>query len=192
MKIMKTIKAQLGLTLLELMITLFLLSILLGVSMPEFKTLMERKKAELSIRKLAGAIELAKSSAIASSSLVTLCRSFDGAKCGGKWQDGLIIFTDSNADRKINQQDKLLHSITFPLMHGELRWRAFQNRQYLQITHLGFTRYQNGNFTYCPEDKNPKFASQLIINRTGRVRFAIDSDDDGIKEDSQGRAITCR
>lgn len=180
-----------GFTLLELMITLLLLSILLGLSMPEFKNLMERQKAELSIRKLVDAIELAKSSAIATGNMVTLCRSSDGLKCGGKWQDGVLVFTDSNADRKINQQDQLQRYITFPFMNGELKWRAFQNRQYLQITSLGFTRYQNGNFTYCPEDKNPVFASQLIINRTGRIRFAVDSDNDGIKEDSQGRPIAC-
>lgn len=182
---------QSGFTLLELMITLLLLSILLVLSMPEFNTLMERQKAELAIRKLATTIELAKSSAIASGTMVTLCRSSDGLKCGGKWQDGVLVFTDANGDREINQQDQLQRYITFPFMKGELKWRAFQNRQYLQITSLGFTRYQNGNFTYCPEDLNPIFASQLIINRTGRVRFAVDSDNDGVKEDSQGRPIAC-
>lgn len=185
-------KTQLGFSLLELMITLLLLSILLGLSMPEFKSLVETKKVELSIQKLARAIEFAKSSAISSGSLVTLCRSSDGLKCGGKWQDGLIIFTDFNADHEINQHDQLKRHITFPYMQGELKWRAFQNRQYIQITSLGFTRYQSGNFTYCPENKDPKFARQLILNRTGRVRFAVDSDNDGIQEDSRGRAISCR
>ena len=173
------------------MITLLLLSIALGLSMPGFSTLMERQRAELTIRKLASAIELAKSSAIASGTMVTLCRSSDGLNCGGKWQDGVLVFTDANGDREINQQDQLQRHLTFPFMKGTLKWRAFQNRQYLQITSLGFTRYQNGNFTYCPEDLNPVFANQLIINRTGRIRFAVDSNNDGIKEDSQGRPIAC-
>ena len=184
-------RTQAGMTLLELMITLFLLAILSGVSMPGFKQLIESQKSDALIRRVASTIEFSKSSAIASGTLVTLCRSSDGERCGGKWQQGILVFTDANGDRDINQDDQLLRYTTFPAVQGELRWRAFQNRQYLQITSLGFTRYQNGNFTYCPADKDPRFASQLIINRTGRIRFAIDSDGDGIKEDSRGRAIRC-
>lgn len=184
-------KPQAGWTLLELMICLLVLAIVLGISMPGFKSTLERKKAELSIRRLAEGVAFAKTVAINNGSLVTLCRSFDGLNCGGKWQEGVLIFTDGNGNRKIDQEDQLQRHITFPYIKGELKWRAFQNRQYLQITSLGFIRHQNGNFTYCPEDRNPEFASQLIINRTGRVRFAIDSDDDGIKEDSQGRPISC-
>ncbi|PCJ17781.1 MAG: hypothetical protein COA96_17415 [SAR86 cluster bacterium] len=186
------IKIHTGLTLLELVITLFVLSILVGISVPEFKTMIERKKGGLIIRKLASAIELAKSSAIASNHIVTICRSVDGAKCGGKWQDGLILFTDINGNRLIDDDDELIRRVTFFTINGELKWRAFQNRQYLQITPLGFTRYQNGNFTYCPADKNPKFATQLIINRTGRIRLARDSNGDGVKENSKGQGINCQ
>ncbi len=180
-----------GFTLLEALITLLILIILGSVSMPGWKKLNEKLRGELAMKKLASAIELAKSSAITNSTLVTICRSDDGKQCGGEWKNGLIVFSDENGDRKINNNDHLIRQFRFESFSGEISWRAFQNRQYLQITRLGFTRYQNGNFTFCPAGNNPELANQIIINRTARLRFAIDSDGDGIKEDSRGRPIRC-
>lgn len=180
-----------GFTLIELLLVLVILSILFSLSLPNFQDMYEARKADIVIKKVAQAIQLARVSAIRSGKVVTLCRSDGGVECGGRWQDGIIVFSDGNGDRIINQDDELQHYITFPGINGSLRWRAFQNRQYLQITNQGFTRYQNGNFTYCPNDGNASLARQLIINRTARIRFATDSDGDGIREDSRGRPISC-
>ena len=180
-----------GLTLLELLITVLITSILLSISLPGFKDLLELKKSDAVVRKLIDAITLARTTAIASSQLVTLCRSSNGVECGGRWQDGMILFTDGNGDREINQTDSLQYYFTFPEADGSLTWRAFQNRQYMQITSQGFTRYQNGNFTYCPASRKSEMARQLIINRSGRVRNALDSDGDGLREDSNGQPIIC-
>lgn len=180
-----------GVTLLELLVVVLLLSILTGISLPGFQHLIEQKKADIAIGRLGHAIELARTFAITTGHLVTLCRSANGEDCGGQWRDGTIIFTDRNGDRRINQDDKLLHYVRFPDINGSIHWRAFQNRQYLQITNMGFTRYQNGNFTYCPNNKKSELARQLIINRTARIRYASDSDGDGIREDSSGRPIRC-
>jgi type IV fimbrial biogenesis protein FimT len=180
-----------GFTLLELLIVVLLLSVLASISLPDFKQLVEQRRAEATIKRLAQAIEFARISAVSNNVLTTLCRSSDGRNCSGGWQDGVLIFSDRNGDRKINQGDSVVRYITFPDSNGTIRWRAFQNRQYLQITSQGFTRYQNGNFTYCPDNKNPEFARQLIINTSARVRYAVDSDGDGIREDSRGRPIAC-
>ena len=180
-----------GFTLVELLLVLSILSILLGLSLPNFQAMYAQRQADVVIRKVSKAIQLARMSAIRTGKLVTLCRSDSGVECGGEWRDGIIVFSDRNGDRKINQDDVLQQFITFPGINGSLKWRAFQNRQYLQITNQGFTRYQNGNFTYCPNNGDASLARQLIINRTARIRFAIDSDGDGIREDSRGRPISC-
>ncbi len=180
-----------GLSLLELLIALLLLSLLLAASLPGFNTLMQQTQSAVMLRKLASAIQLAKSSAITNRQLVTLCRSADGSVCGGKWREGVILFIDINGDGKVNTDDKLLRHVTFPNASGELSFRAFQNKQYLQLTSLGFTRNQNGNFTYCPDNGQASLASQLILNRTARLRYAADTNGDGLKEDSQGKPIRC-
>ncbi len=181
-----------GISLLELILVIFILSILVGLSLPEFNLLLQQKQGEATLRKLASAIQLAKTSAISSGHTVTLCRSADGNICGGQWRDGVILFTDINGDRTIGEDDALLQYVQFPDSAGELSFRAFQNKQYLQLTSSGFTRNQNGNFTYCPDNGQASLAKQLIINRTARLRYAIDSDGDGLKEDSQGKPIRCK
>lgn len=180
-----------GTTLLELMICLLLVAVLGAVSMPDMRSALAHRQSDTIMRTLIDALAMARTAAITSGTLVTLCRSADGIQCGGEWQDGMLLFTDSNGDRKVNQEDEVRRYFTFPDADGTLRWRAFQNRQYLQITNQGFTRYQNGNFTWCPASKKPELARQLILNRTARARFALDRDGDGIREDSSGKPLVC-
>ncbi|MDA0689676.1 MAG: GspH/FimT family pseudopilin [Proteobacteria bacterium] len=180
-----------GFTLLELLFTLGILATLLGLALPGFKELHRNTEMDIHARELAQLLQVARVAAITRNSLVTLCRSAAGDACAGQWQDGILVFADYDGDRRIDADDEVIRYHQFHGFEGEVRWRAFQNRQYLQITPQGFTRYQNGNFTLCPADRNPVFARQLIINRSARVRFAQDGDADGIREDSRGRPLRC-
>lgn len=180
-----------GLTLLELLVTLCMLSVLLGISLPDYNHLSQSLSGDVTLRKLATAVQLSKSTAIATGTTVTLCRSADGLACNGRWEDGVIVFTDHDRDGTLDDDDTIVRHVTFGNAKGRIVFRAFQNKQYLQLTGLGVTAYQNGNFTYCPYSGDRLFARQLIINRTGRLRFALDSDGDGIKEDSRGRPLNC-
>lgn len=178
-------------TLLELVVTLAIVAVLVGLSAPDFASFAYRKRAELVLRQLNQAIELARLNAITSAAVVTLCRSSDGMTCGGNWRDGVLVFVDANADRQLREDQQALRYFDFVDPRGEIYWRAFQNRQYLQFNALGFTRNQNGNFTYCPDNGRLEFARQLIVNRAGRTRRSKDRDGDGIAEDSRGRPLRC-
>ncbi|GJM12316.1 MAG: hypothetical protein DHS20C12_07190 [Pseudohongiella sp.] len=180
-----------GLSLSEMLISLAVLSTLIGVALPDFRDLTQSISGDVSLRKLAKLVQLGKSAAIANGTTVTICRSIDGKVCSGNWQDGAIAFTDSDRDRKINGNDSLIRRVSFPNSKGTIRFRAFQNKNYLQVSSLGVTHYQNGNFTYCPFSGDNKFARQMILNRTARLRFAQDSDGDGFREDSRGRPLNC-
>lgn len=185
------LKQENGLTLMELLITLSILLLLLGISLPDFRELAQSVSGDVTLRRLANAVQLGKASAITNNATVTVCRSEDGFACGGSWHDGVMLFTDNNRNRKIDGDDMLLRHIIFPNSNGSIRFRAFQNKQYLQLTSLGTTHNQNGNFTYCPYAGDSRFARQLIMNRTARLRFALDGDGDGIREDGRGRPIVC-
>lgn len=180
-----------GFTLLELLICLLIVTVLGIISIPGLHNLAERQRSDSIMRSLMDAIALGKTTAITTGEPVTLCRSRNGAECGGQWQEGVLLFTDANADRQVNQDDVVKRYFTFPDADGVLTWRAFQNRQYLQFTSAGHTRNQNGSFTYCSGNRKPELARQLIVSRTARARFAIDSDGDGIREDSEGKPIVC-
>lgn len=180
-----------GVTLFEILLALSVVSVLAAVSLPNFRSLAQSVSGEVTLRRLANAVQLGKSSAITQGTVITLCPLSGGPECGRDWNAGLRIFSDVNGNRRADPQENTIRQIGFPDSNGRIRFRAFQNKQYLQITSLGTTRNQNGNFTYCPASGERSFARQLIINRTARLRFAQDSDGDGIREDSRGRPLDC-
>jgi type IV fimbrial biogenesis protein FimT len=180
-----------GHSLLEIFIVLGIIGILLSLSLPGYQELVQKTAGNSSLRLLAKHIAIARSNAIATNLTVTLCPSDDGQTCSRTWSNGYIVFTDRNEDRIINQDDKLIRHQQARSRSGAITWRAFQNRQYLQIDAMGFMRHQSGNFTYCPHSNVPAHAHQIIVNATGRTRFAIDSDGDGIREGSNGTPLNC-
>lgn len=180
-----------GHSLLEIFITLGIIGIIMSFSLPSYQGIVQQTTGKSLLKLLASHIAIARSHAIAANLTVTLCPSSDGQTCSGTWSDGYIVFSDRNMDRTINQDDRLIRSHQASFNFGSITWRAFQNRQYLQINAMGFMRHQSGNFTYCPYNNMPAHAHQIIVNATGRTRFAIDSDGDGIREASNGRPINC-
>ena len=183
--------ANRGFTYLELFITLALLSLLTSLAAPSLYSLIASKDGERALRSISELIMLARSEAAKTGQIATLCPSSSGNQCGGTWASGAMLFLDHNGDRKINQPDRILR-VKFDLSRqGKVIWRAFGNRQYLQIDSRGFLRHQSGNFTYCDVNGDPRLAHQLVINSAGRLRLAQDSDGDGIRENSQDNALTC-
>jgi type IV fimbrial biogenesis protein FimT len=184
-------KSNSGFNLIELLIILAILAVLVNLALPGLAQSVERNQARVAINEIKRAITLTRYTAINNGVITTLCRSNDGRNCGGQWQQGFIVFTDSNADRVINGNDRLIRIFPELADSGTLKFRAFQNKQYLQMTPQGFTNYQNGNFTFCPKSNDVSLAQQVIVNRSGRTYFASDTDGDGIKEGANGKAISC-
>ncbi len=180
-----------GMTLLEILLTLGLLGVLLGIALPDLGDWAEAARARVITRNLATQIALARSTAAARQQWVSVCPTEDQLGCGGSWNEGSMVFSDRNGDRRVNQDDVVIRR-NGPLPAGEtLQWRAFQSRPYLQIEPSGFMRHQSGNFTWCPASRDARFARQLVVNATGRVRVSKDSDGDGIDEDSAGNPLSC-
>ena len=102
----------------------------------------------------------------------------------------MILFIDYNRDHILNNDDRLIMQFEkFP--EGDtIFWRAFQNRQYLQMTPFGYTRFQNGTFTYCPKE-GLQYARGIILNKAGSLRFTTDKDEDGVDEGANGKPLRC-
>ena len=180
-----------GLSLLELLLTIALLSIILAATAPSLGGIIEQGRGDEAMRQLRGAIELTRTAAIGSGGLATLCPSADGLSCGGQWRDGMIVFADGDGDRIPDSPESILRVFRFAAPAGDIRWRSFGNRQYLQMTAMGFTRDQNGNFTWCPAGGDARLARRLIVNGAGRLREAADEDGDGVREAGNGAPLSC-
>jgi type IV fimbrial biogenesis protein FimT len=180
-----------GITVIELLICTALCSVLIGYALPSMSRMIKRSEATVAINWLVSAVVFTRHAAVTNAAVVTLCPSIDGQTCSGNWHDGAIAFTDPNRDRSIHGKDRLLRRFEFPVPGATIKWRAFQNRQYLQMLPTGYTNYQNGNFVYCPEDGDLRYARQLVINMQGRTRTSKDTDQDGYVEDRRGRHLRC-
>lgn len=180
-----------GFTLLEALACLALLALLAGFALPAMNGLVEASRAATGINWLVRAVNTARSAAVTQGVMTTLCPTEDDQQCGGAWHGRLMVFTDRNGDRRINGDDQAIAYLDFPSPGATVTWRSFRNRQFLQITPLGFTNNQNGNFVYCSRDQAPELARQLVINLQGRTRSARDRDGDGIVEDRNNRALRC-
>jgi type IV fimbrial biogenesis protein FimT len=181
-----------GFTLVEFVLVMGVFCILLiNMPLPDFYRRRQQTEIEDLMLQIQNAIMMARMSAITENVMVTFCRSTDGARCQGSWNDGSIIFTDFNSDRVPNGADRLLFRLPAIKPAGSLSFNSFRNRQYLQMTPRGITNFQNGNFTFCPDSGDLTQAAQLILSFSGRTRMSRDSNGNGIVENSQGKDLDC-
>jgi type IV fimbrial biogenesis protein FimT len=86
-----------GFTLLELMYTIGVATLLLGIGVPSFVGMVRSNRTATNINELSTAFAIARSEAIRRGANVTVCRSTDGTVCGADWSDGWIVFVDNAA-----------------------------------------------------------------------------------------------
>jgi type IV fimbrial biogenesis protein FimT len=89
-----------GFTLIELMITLAIVGTLLTVGVPSLRTFLQNNQLIAATNELLSAIHIARSEAIKQNIAVTVCESSNGSSCSatGNWENGWIVFVDSNYD----------------------------------------------------------------------------------------------
>lgn len=92
-------KTSSGFTLIELMVTLAVVTILATVAIPAYQHMIRSNRLTGQANTLMTAIFLARSEAIKRSRTVTVCASSDQATCTGNWEQGWIVFvpTDQTA-----------------------------------------------------------------------------------------------
>ena len=82
---------QSGFTLIELMVTISILAILLGIGVPSFRTMIEESRIRSVSTDIVRALELARSEAVKRGTPITLCASSDQATCSGTWVNGWLV-----------------------------------------------------------------------------------------------------
>lgn len=109
---------QRGFTLLELLITITVLGLVLGIGVPGFRDLVLNNRQASAVNELVTALQVARSEAItrniAAPMTVSVCASNDGTSCSGTWADGWIVFTDGNGDGAFASGDLVLRAVDAP------------------------------------------------------------------------------
>ena len=184
-------RTQRAYTLVELLITLMVAAILLGIGVPSMRSSLERNRGAMMMLELRGLLDTARQEAVTLQTEVTLCGTSDGLSCSTDWNGNpTLVFIDSNRNRRLDTVAERLIQVSELTRSGAIRWRASGGRNYLRFRNDGGVR-EYGSFTYCPRESDARHARQIIVGATGRARSATDDDGDGIVEDRYGNPLNC-
>ena len=107
----KRIDAFNGFTLIELMITISIAAILVGLAVPSFGSLIEKNQITTAHNDLISALKLARNSAITHSKDTYVCELQNKNQCNtsrpfnADWSKGWLVFVDDNGNRKLDNDD---------------------------------------------------------------------------------------
>ncbi|MES2014929.1 MAG: GspH/FimT family pseudopilin [Pseudomonadota bacterium] len=96
-----------GFSLVELMMVLAIAAVLLGLASPDMRNLLQRRRLDSAVTDLYGAVNLARSQAIARGSRVQLVPL---EPAGVDWSRGWVVFVDANGDRRPGPNEEVIAS----------------------------------------------------------------------------------
>lgn len=99
---------QSGFTLIELMVTIAVLAVLLGLALPSFQGSLRSNRVATATNDMLASLALARSEAIRSTRGGGVCASNDGATCGGTWGDGWLVWADANGSGTLDGGETVL------------------------------------------------------------------------------------
>ncbi len=169
-----------GMSLWELMLTLALVSVLLGLAVPSFEDVVLDNRRAADVNMLVGSIQLARNESIKRARPVVLCKTRDPTTCAGEgvhWEHGWMVFANEDDDSPVvRDPDEPLLRAHQPAIAGTIRGNrgTFHFRP-------GFWRSTNGTITFCDRRGAAK-ARAVIISYTGRPR---------VSDTGPGRPLVC-
>ena len=169
-------KKNSGFTLLELLITVALISILAAFAIPSMRSFSQNDRLTTNINTMIGHLAYARSEAVKRHAQVSICISNDTVGCtGGNWEDGWIVYVDADANGtfdaatlnedilRVNQVLDHNNTLTGTGAYGTQV--TYDNRGFVTAT---------GGFLLC-DARTGAFGKTITTSNTGRVRLQVNS-----------------
>lgn len=170
-----------GFSVLEVMITLSVLGILLGLAVPGFGSMLLDSRRAAAVNSFIHSVFLARSTALQSGETVSICRSTDGQSCSNgtqAWQVGWIVFVNNDRDQPpVRDENETLLAV-FPARDAGTITSNRVSYSFAPHTHA----VVNGSVVFC-DRRGSAQARTVIINSVGRPRVA--------NRDSDNRPLRC-
>ncbi len=179
-----------GFTLIEQLTIVILVVIISQIAMTQYDLFLKKIEAITVNAEIKNLMVSGRNLALQSHCALTICGSSTGSSCDNNWNSGALLVQDHNRNGLIDGSDRILQFLPLNIRSADLTWHGFSGNR-ITIEAFGTTYASNGTFNYCSKDHNPQLHRQIVINRGGRVRSSIDTNHDGIHEDSQGIPIVC-
>jgi type IV fimbrial biogenesis protein FimT len=166
--------AQLGFSLVELMITLAVLAVVLAVTAPSFARLQGNYQLRSTAHRLVAAINLARMEAVQRRLPVSLCPAPEGGNCAGDLSQGWLLFHDADRDRQLDAGDEEVIVRAPGLPEGySVTDRAGSSPATQAISYRpdGTVR-RNQTLLLCAPAEHGIEPYAIVLNLVGRVRLA--------------------
>ncbi len=162
-----------GFTLIELMLTLVIAAILLGVAVPNFSRLVESNRITAATNELVGAFNVARSEAVRAGGEVVVCASKSGGDCDGDWQDGWVVavYVDEDGEVEINGKEADVIRVRGQLPETLV---VAENNDITTITYNPRGMLESpssASFEVKPKDCSGRDRREVGINAVGRVQM---------------------
>ena len=170
-----------GFTLLELLGTLALAGVLLGLAVPSLRNVLLDSRRTADVNAFVLAVQVARSEAAKRSHTVILCKTLDRWHCGGtelRFDAGWMVFV--NVDDRLPPE----RSPDEPMIYAhvpEQEGTVVANRPFFEFRPL-LRRSTNGTVVFC-DRRGPTAARAVIVSYTGRPR--VD------QVDADGKPLVC-
>ncbi|NOS87696.1 MAG: prepilin-type N-terminal cleavage/methylation domain-containing protein [Methylococcaceae bacterium] len=174
---LNTLTHKSGFTLVELMMTIAVASIVLGIGIPSFVSLIDNNRLTAYANDMVGALNLARSESIRRSMQVTVRRK---GVSNSNWDAGWEVFTDVDVDGVLDAgTDVLLRE--YPALSNGVTLRSGDNFAcWLAYNSVGLSRgsgsdcnggLANDSFRLCDSSAQASTSLKIIVSATGRVRI---------------------
>jgi type IV fimbrial biogenesis protein FimT len=157
-----------GFTIIELMMTVLVASLLLGLAVPSFMQTIRGNRLIGQANELVGALNFTRSEALKRAESVTICSSNDNTTCLGSrnWSSGWIIFVDTNANGVLDGGETALQAA--PQVATEFTLNATA-RAFVRYTATGSAGSGAEIFTLLRPTCTGPNARRISITAVGRV-----------------------
>ncbi len=168
-----------GFTLYELLLTMTLVAIVVGLALPSFDKIIANGRLRIEVDALFHAIHLARQESVIRRQVVSICPSFDGSTCTASldWSGGWIMF--NNLDRDDPPARDPGEAVLQVHRADAVRMTANRRGFTLRSTEL---RATNGTIVVC-DPAGRVTPRALVVSYTGRPRVAL--------ADTRGNPYAC-
>jgi type IV fimbrial biogenesis protein FimT len=178
-----------GFTLIELVVTVSILSILATIAVPNFNEFIIKMRVDNEISQLYRMLLITRNTAINSGHKTILCPLNNNFECTTQWQNELSVFIDVNNNKMLDVDEKVSRVREAITTGDKLVYGKYRNKITFKPTGQ-LSGLANGTFRYCPQ-RYKNNARGIVVARSGRVYQSSDVNNDGIDENRGNKKIEC-